>query len=61
MFRFIGIIDLDQLDAEYKTDQIIKHFFNGSYYAEHTRSQNYDEASVMSKLKGVDTASKKTW
>lgn len=50
--HLIGLVELDQLDAEYLCTQILSHLSKLSYNADNIVSQCYDGASVMSGARG---------
>ncbi|XP_051791533.1 uncharacterized protein LOC127530015 [Erpetoichthys calabaricus] len=50
--HLIGLLDLQQLDAEYITSEILLHLSDAGYSADSILSQCYDGASVMSGVRG---------
>ena len=50
--HLIGLLDLDQLDAQYITSEILKCLSDAGYSADNILSQCYDGASVMSGVRG---------
>ncbi|XP_051780723.1 zinc finger protein 862-like [Erpetoichthys calabaricus] len=50
--HLIGLLDLQQLDAEYITSEILLHLSDADYSADSILSQCYDGASVMSGVRG---------
>lgn len=50
--HLIGLLELDQLDAEYMTSEILKYLSDAGYSADNILSQCYDGASVMSGVRG---------
>ncbi|KAG2466055.1 ZP3 protein, partial [Polypterus senegalus] len=50
--HLIGLLDLQQLDAEYITSEILFHLCDAGYSADSILSQCYDGASVMSGVRG---------
>lgn len=50
--HLIGLLDLSELNAEFITEQILKHLSDSGYNADNIISQCYDGASVMSGVRG---------
>lgn len=50
--HLIGLVELDQLNAEYMCNQILSHLSDLGYSANNLVSQCYDGASVMSGVRG---------
>lgn len=50
--HLIGLLELQQLDADYITTEILQHLSESGYSADNIMSQCYDGASVMSGVRG---------
>ncbi len=50
--HLIGLLDLHQLDADCMCNEILSHVSDASYSADNIVSQCYNDASVMSGVRG---------